>query len=148
MDLDSLMDGGSGKDMPRVIMTENANVTQDVFDKLIDRNIGFNELLVKMEDSNEGLIGFIETKFDGNISAYWDLDFEYLTLVFKIDAPGVSETKLDQHVDKIDAFTSKVANKLIDSLDEIEGHDDVKIALRENWYLTLKVTLNGEEYEV
>lgn len=79
MNLDSLMGGGSGKDMPRVIMTENANVTQDVFDKLIDRNIGFNELLVKMEDSNEGLIGFIETKFDGNISAYWDLDFEYLT---------------------------------------------------------------------
>ena len=148
MDLDSLMDGGSGKDMPRVIMTENANVTQDVFDKLIDRNIGFNELLVKMEDSNEGLIGFIETKFDGNISAYWDLDFEYLTLVFKIDAPGVSETKLDQHVDKIDAYTSKVANKLIDSLDEIEGHDDVKIALKENWDLTLKVTLNGEEYEL
>ena len=148
MDLDSLMDGGSGKDMPRLIMTENANVTQDVFDKLIDRNIGFNELLVKMEDSNEGLIGFIETKFDGNISAYWDLDFEYLTLVFKIDAPGVSETKLDQHVDKIDAYTSKVANKLIDSLDEIEGHDDVKIALKENWDLTLKVTLNGEEYEL
>ena len=148
MNLDSLMGGGSGKDMPRVIMTENANVTQDVFDKLIDRNIGFHELLVKMEDSNEGLIGFIETKFDGNISAYWDLDFEYLTLVFKIDAPGVSETKLDQHVDKIDAYTSKVANKLIDSLDEIEGHDDVKIALKENWDLTLKVTLNGEEYEL
>ena len=146
MELDDLM--GSGKSMPSVTIPENANVSQEIVDKLISQETGFNELLAKIEDKLEGQMSFIENYFDGSISARWGFEYEYLTLFFDIDAPGVSEQKMDENVDAIDAYVSGVANKLFESLDEISGFDDVKSALRDDWQLCLGVTLNGEEYEL
>ena len=147
--------------MPSIIAVENANVTQDIADKLISQSVGFNELLVIIEDRYEDLITFIENEFDGTISArlgfYPGHGKEHLTLFFDITAPSVSEEHLDEYAADIDAYVSQVARKFLESLDAAEdgsegptvaGHEEVKTFLKEVWQLSVEVTLNGEQYEL